>query len=274
MVPTLPSNPTPADIAPLLVCLGDAHRRMNEVFASRSDEWLLAPSALPEWSRLTIACHLRYVAEAMLRVTDAARLGTVALMYPGGRDADRPLSLVPRRGETPAHVVESLRATAAELESRWSNLPLSMWTDEFTEVDHGTLLFSRWLALRLTEVEIHSTDVGVHAGPDCLQWSESFVRLLLPLRVAWLLRARERSDADLSSGGCWVLGAGAHRWFVRSDVGSRVVSVGVEGPFSDAVVLTADDRTLLALLLGRDGDYVAGVLGPQAKLFKSAFPGP
>jgi hypothetical protein len=47
---------------------------------------LLTPSELPEWSRLTIACHLRYGANALARVTDAVLAGRPASYYPGGRD--------------------------------------------------------------------------------------------------------------------------------------------------------------------------------------------
>ena len=69
---------------------------------------LLAPSALPEWSRLTIACHLRYGAEALARMTHDALAGRTTAYYPGGRDEQRPGTLVPRRGEAPVDVVQSL----------------------------------------------------------------------------------------------------------------------------------------------------------------------
>jgi Mycothiol maleylpyruvate isomerase N-terminal domain len=270
----VPMDPAPPDIEPMLAALRSAHQRVSQLFARRSDDWLLAPSALPEWSRLTIACHLRYVAEAMLRVTDAAERGEVARMYPNGRNLDRPPSLAPRQSEAVADVVESLRATSEALEARWFGLPNDMWTQEFTEADHGTLLFSRWLALRLTEVEVHGTDVGAHDGPDCNQWSASFVGLLLPLRIAWLTRARERPDADVSVGGIWTLESTTQQWRVSSSVGSRVVNFEADESLDSGTVLRGEDRILLALLLGRDTAHVTDIVGPGVAQFKAAFPGP
>jgi hypothetical protein len=53
-------------------------RRTGEVVAALDavdESALLGPSALPGWSRLTIACHLRYGAQAHVRVTGAALRG-------------------------------------------------------------------------------------------------------------------------------------------------------------------------------------------------------
>jgi hypothetical protein len=44
-------------------------RRHLAVFEERD---ILAPSLLPGWTRLAIACHLRYGAEALIRITDDA----------------------------------------------------------------------------------------------------------------------------------------------------------------------------------------------------------
>jgi hypothetical protein len=278
---TLRPDPTVEHVPGLLQALTTSHRRMNEVFHGRSDSWWHAPSALPDWSRLTIACHLRYVAEAMIRITEVAVQRQVAPMYPGGRDIDRPGSLQPREGETPSSIVESVRRTSNALEQIWAGVPSDMWEYEFTEADHGTLLFSRWLALRLTEVEVHCTDVGAHIGPDSQQWSASFVSAVLPLRVAWLTRARERPDANLCIGGTWTLQSPNQQWRVTSSIGSRVVEVNThqsdhtgEQSKDSGTVLRGDNRTLLALLLGRDNVSIVNQIGPGVSNFKAAFPGP
>lgn len=47
---------------------------------------------------VTVLAHLRYVAEAMNRMTEAALSGRREDMYPGGRENDRPATLLLREG--------------------------------------------------------------------------------------------------------------------------------------------------------------------------------
>jgi hypothetical protein len=79
------------------------------------DRALGSPSQLRGWSRLTIACHLRYGAAALLRMTQNAIAGTPVPYYPDGRDRQRPQTLHPRPGESGAEVVASLARSTDEL---------------------------------------------------------------------------------------------------------------------------------------------------------------
>jgi len=144
---------------------------------------LRAPSSLPGWSRLTIACHLRYGAEAFGRMTAAALEDRPAAYYPGGRDARRPGTLEPAPGEAADDVVRSLDEHSAELDRLWSRMAPEAWDGVVREPeaqhDLGPLPLARLPLLRLTEVEVHGSDLDV--GLD--DWRDEFVEVALPFRL-------------------------------------------------------------------------------------------
>jgi uncharacterized protein (TIGR03083 family) len=163
-------------------------RQLVDTLAALEEREILALSLLPGWTRLTIACHLRYGAEALVRMTDDALAGRPTSFYPGGRAAQRPRTLLPRPGETSTAVTASLRDVSAALSERWRRVP--DWTAVVREPegmeDLGTVSVE-WLALlRLTEVEVHGSDLGLGLPA----WGEVFVREALPMRLAWLARRR------------------------------------------------------------------------------------
>jgi maleylpyruvate isomerase len=169
--------------------VAEVRRRTDEVVAALDglgDDGLRSPSALPGWSRLTIACHLRYGADAFGRMTAAAREGRPAAYYPGGREATRPATLEPSPGESPADVVASLAAHSAALDGAWQGMSAGEWDAVVREPDDrpdlGPLPVARLPLLRLTEVEVHGSDLDL--GLD--DWSDAFVRAALPFRLDWL----------------------------------------------------------------------------------------
>lgn len=237
---------------------------------------LRSPSLLPGWDRLTIACHLRYGAEALTSMTQATLAGEPASYYPGGRARQRPVTLRPRPGEDPVAVVGSLSQVSDQLAETWRPLAATDWRREVREPDDnrdlGPLELARLPLLRLTEVEVHGTDLDLGL-PD---WSGVFVRTALAFRVQWLntRRANHRAfDEDLA--GSWVLAAvdgPSHEVIVD---GEAVETQVVDHDDADAVI-RGSSRDLLALLLGRptlepltfegDPDFAAA--------FTRAFPGP
>src|ERR1700730_17188026 len=104
-----------------------------EAMNGLDDQALLSPSVLPGWSRLTIACHLRYGAEALCRMTEAAISGEPAAYYPEGRDRQRPGTLVPRPGESNRAVVASLAQRSDQLTRSWSSSDEVLWDLEVVE---------------------------------------------------------------------------------------------------------------------------------------------
>lgn len=95
-------------------------RSIAESLRGLRDEELHQPSQLPEWSRLTVACHLRFGAEALTRMTRAALQGLPVAYYLEGREVQRPHTLVPLPGESPHEVVESLTLLSERLNQEWS----------------------------------------------------------------------------------------------------------------------------------------------------------
>jgi len=238
---------------------------------------LLAPSQLPEWSRLTIACHLRYGAEAMARMTRATVSGLPVAYYPAGRERQRPLTLVPRPGERPPAVVTSLEDRGEELDRVWSLLDDAAWGFEVTEpgpnADLGPLQLARLPLLRLTEVEVHGTDLGL--GLD--DWGELFVREALPMRLDRLNTRRSNHPAfGTRPEGTWLLTASDGPTYLVGVQAGRVDSRPADPATTATSRLEATSRDLLALLLGRPLRGTLRLSGDTAfgEAFPLAFPGP
>ena len=238
---------------------------------------LLAPSELPEWSRLTIACHLRFGAEALRRMTVAAVAAEEASYYPHGRDQQRPTTLVPRPAERAVDVVESLARESAELQIAWRALEASQWALVLREPrgssDLGPLALNRLPRLRLTEVEVHGSDLGV--GLD--DWSDTFVNTALPFRLEWLnTRRTNNREVDGDVEGSWLLRARDGPTYFVSVENGHVESHPASSGSAARAVIEASSRDLLALLLGRRARAPLTVSGDEdfARAFTRAFPGP
>ena len=241
------------------------------------DDGLRAPSALPGWSRLTIACHLRYGAEAFWRMTAAALEDRPAAFYPGGREAQRPGTLEPSAGEAPGDVVASLAERSAALDQLWTGMAPEAWAGEVREPDGqrdlGPLPLASLPLLRLTEIEVHGSDLDL----DLDDWSGVFVGAALPFRLDWLNRRRtNHRRVDDAVTGSWLLTApDGPTWRVAVEDGAVTSQPAAPDTPADAVV-EAPARDLLALLMGRPfrteprycGDVELG------RAFSRAFPGP
>ena len=249
-------------------------RRTDEIVTALRavpDDELHAPSLLPGWSRLTIACHLRYGARALTWMTDAALAGEPASYYPEGRATERPGTLLPEPGESPGEVVAGLAEAADRLQRRWEARTAEQWHLDVDEPpdnpDLGTLSLGTFAALRLTEVEVHGTDLGLGLA----DWDPWFVQHGLTFRMARLGRLRIL-DAPRQA---WLLRA-EHPMFglrIVAEAGTVHAEVDTEARQGDQVIRLASDRDRLALLLGRP------LLEPSpdaeaVEEFRSAVPGP
>ena len=119
-------------------------------------------------------------------MTRSALRSVPVAYYPEGREVQRPLTLVPHPGESAQDVVESLTLLSDGLDKEWSALDLAAWDLEVVEPkdnpDLGPIRLGRLPLLRLTEVEVHGTDLGLNLG----DWSELFIGTVLPMRLEWL----------------------------------------------------------------------------------------
>lgn len=237
------------------------------------------PSRLRGWSRLTIVCHLRYGATALLRMTNDALAGRETAYYPDGRARQRPATLAPGPGETAGDVLDSWAEAAARLDDSWATLDRSAWRTMVSEPpdnpDLGPLPVAGLALARLTEVDVHGMDLDI-GFPD---WSATLVDVALPARLARLPARRVNHRAvDRSVRGSWLLTSGdGFRWVVTVTGDDEVTSdpAGNGAPPPRATI-AGTRRDLLALLLGRplrhplriDGDAEFGAA------FERAFPGP
>src|SRR5436190_10787861 len=115
-----------------------ATERLLAAVESASETELLEPSALPGWSRLTIVAHVRYVAAASRRLTEAALAGRSGAMYPGGR-GHRPATLVPEPDESIGRLVASLRTESMTLHDHWRVLTDRQWETVVDEPELGSI---------------------------------------------------------------------------------------------------------------------------------------
>jgi maleylpyruvate isomerase len=238
---------------------------------------LAAPSVLPGWSRLTIACHLRYGAEALARMTSCALEGTRASFYPEGRAVQRTRTLEPGAGEEPGDVVRSLWQTGDALQRTWHGLSEPQWRTVVEEPDDnpdlGTVELAWLPLLRLTELEVHGGDLNLGLG----DWSELFVQVALPTRLDWLNSRRSNHGAfapDLE--GSWLLVATDGPTYRVTVRGSSVESRRADERTRARATIVASSRDLLALLLGRPRAEPLRLSGDLAFAgrFDDAFPGP
>lgn len=252
-------------------------REVVAALAHLDDDELLAPSKLPHWSRLTIACHLRYGANAFRRMTEGGVTGIPIAYYPNGRDRERPATLEPAPNESPQDVVASLRTESEALRAAWASLSDDDWNlvvfEPEDNPDLGPQKVGSLPLLRATEVEVHGTDLGLGLS----HWSEVFVEAALPFRLEWLNRRRtNHRSVDPHVQGSWLLDATDGPTYVVSVDGERVSSRPYTADAPVDATITGTSRDLLALLLGREAASPVQYGGDVAlaEQFDRAFPGP
>ena len=277
-MPATSADLPPETVSQLLTALDRTTDDLSASLARAAGPELTAPSLLDGWSRAHVVAHLTNVADALVRMTHDALADRPTTMYPHGRaDRDAQIDAVAALSWDELHT-KFVQATAT-LMHIWHAVPWERWGKPFTETELGTAQFGRLVGLRLTEVEVHHSDLAVGFGPR--DWSRELTQTCLPLRLASLERYRRRPDADQTIDGTWLLVCDDldRRWRVRADH-TDVAIVDIEHPSGDDdgadVVLRGTATDLTALLLGRQDPAMLAVSGDteRAAAFKRAFPGP
>lgn len=210
-------------------------------------------------------------------MTVDALAGRETAYYPNGRARQRPATLVPAPGERPTEILDDWQTAAADLDSLWSTLEDTQWRIELVEPagnpDLGTVPLGRLTLARLTEIDVHGTDLGI----DVPDWSPTLVEVALPTRLAWLATRRANHKAfDRSIRGSWILHAtDGPRWLVAVDDHRVEARPAAEGDAADGTI-QGTSRDLLALFLGRPRHEPLRFGGDAsfARSFARAFPGP
>jgi hypothetical protein len=206
-----------------------------------------------------------------------ALAGKLTSYYPEGRAQVRPGTLTPGQGESPSDVVESFVHQSMELQHIWASLPDSAWNVMVHEPeenpDLGSLSLMRLPLTRLTEVEVHGSDLALGLS----EWSELFVELALPFRLEWLnVRRTNHREVDDQLWGSWLLAATDGPTYLIT-VTSEMVRSSLADPTDPALaVVEGSSRDILALLLGRPSSKPMRITGDRAFAisFNKAFPGP
>ncbi len=218
---------------------------VHRALAGLSPEQLEEPSALEGWSRLALLCHLRYGAQATRQMTIAGLSGRAAAFYPAGREQQRPGTLRPGREETTRDVIDSFARETDLLQEVWQRVALADWSLPVFELGETaselSMDLTRLALLRLTEVEVHGTDLNAGLGP----WSTVFGPAVIAL-AASLIET-------------WPGGAGV--WLLRPhQAAEQTVVVNADGSVegrpvraSDVpdVVVTGPPNSMVAVLFGR-----------------------
>lgn len=253
------------------------HREINRRLSNVDERELRSPSLLPGWDRLTIVCHLRFGAVATARMTEDAVAGRSTSFYPDGRAVQRQATLEPDRGESHADVVRSLADQSTRLDELWRTLDDRLWRLPVEEPeenpDLGRIDVWTLAILRLTEVEVHGSDLDLDLSP----WSTTFVSAALPMRLGWLptRRANHRSPDRLVAGSWNLVSTDGPSFLVRAR-GKRVaVDQAEPGADADASII-GTSRELLSFILGRTALDDLETRGDQdlAASFLAAFPPP
>lgn len=228
----------------IIEMLGHRSAMVAQALVGLDRSALAAGTELPGWTRLTVACHLRYGAQAVRQIVEATLEGRPSAYYPAGRELQRPTTLAPALGEPAVHVAASLRDEDDHLLSVLGGLAADAWDTPVIEHDDnpdlGDLSILGLVRLRLTEVVVHGTDLGMGLPA----WQPDFGRAVLTQRLARRPRpaagARWSVTIDATDAGAWTVTAVDGQLEVaRSDAG--------------AARLRGTANAHVAALLGRSG---------------------
>jgi maleylpyruvate isomerase len=139
-----------------------------------------------------VLAHLVGNAQAFVHVIEAAELGEVAAMYPGGAEGRR-ADIDARATQSADALVMHVRRSIWALEGAWASCTAQGWrgrarafVGEFPVAD---VPFRRW-----REVQVHHTDLGWGLEPE--QWDPDYVRRdLVTFESMWLQRNPERGGS-------------------------------------------------------------------------------
>ncbi|CAO5193422.1 maleylpyruvate isomerase [Frankia sp. AiPs1] len=211
----------------LLAGVTAAHGRLADVLAGVDDDTLRRPSELPGWSVAHLLTHIARNAEAHLGMVQAASVGEVRDMYPGGQ-AQRDGDIEAGRDVPAATARAAITDAMARLEQAWDAVPVDVWRTGLGRViAYGPTSLADLVFLRWREAEIHLVDLGLadHDGPRWADLDAAYV----DVEWAWTVRGlSERVPPEYT-----VLLAPGDRPSTAAGRGDRLVVVDV--PALDAL---------------------------------------
>lgn len=220
-------------------------------------------------------CHLRYGAEASRSMTEETMAARPTSFYPEGRSQQRPRTLEPRPGENAGDILRSLTEACASLDRTWDELDDDAWTMTVVEpadnVDLGPISLWSLALFRLTEVEVHGSDLDIGLA----DWSDTFVAAALPTRLKMLeTRRSNHGTVDESVSGTWAFNIDGRTSYTIAAVGSDVTVA--HGDAHADTTFAGTGHQILGFLLGRTALDELEVRGNHelAARWRTAFPPP
>jgi maleylpyruvate isomerase len=162
-----------------------AHSAVITALQGLTDDHVTMSSRLPGWTIGHVATHIARNAEGQQRMLDAAKLGEVGQMYPGGRE-QRTNDIEAGAQRSAGAIATDVAASAAQLELTWATMSEAAWAGQGVwivgEVTMRDLPFIRW-----REVAVHHADLGI--GYSWSDWDDDYVRLeLARMTMLWASR--------------------------------------------------------------------------------------
>ncbi|GAA1673337.1 hypothetical protein GCM10009830_19540 [Glycomyces endophyticus] len=160
----------------LLGALREATDRLAAAIARLAEDEVRGPSLLPGWTRGHLITHVARNADALRNLLTWARTGVVTPAYAGPEEREAEIQAGAAR--TGPALRDDVRESADVFAAEAASLPAAAWDAEVSVLD-GPLFPARLLLpRRLTEVELHHTDLGVGYRSD--DWTPEFTGLDLP----------------------------------------------------------------------------------------------
>jgi maleylpyruvate isomerase len=141
-----------------------ATEQLGIAVAALHDTHFASPSLLPGWTKAHVIAHLARNADALVNLLTWARTGIEHPMYTSRADRDADIEESSRR--LPQVLREDLSAACARLESAAERMTDSDWRSHVAHRTGGTLPAVAIPSVRLFEVWLHLTDLGVGIGLD------------------------------------------------------------------------------------------------------------
>ncbi|WP_406367861.1 maleylpyruvate isomerase family mycothiol-dependent enzyme [Streptomyces sp. NBC_01546] len=213
--------PTPETFA----LIADAGNRLLRDLDRLTDADAAAPSRLDGWSRAHVLSHLSAQVDALERLLHWARTGTETSQYADRSARDTEIEDGSR--QPAAALVERVRGSADRFLTTVRELPDPAWQAVVRPFTGELCTPGRILVIRLRELEVHHTDLGLGYGFGDIP--RPAVDVLLDDVSGYLAAADGTPPCTL-----------------RDDTGARVTAFGSGGP-----VVTGPRGALLAWLTGR-----------------------
>jgi maleylpyruvate isomerase len=171
--------PAPEDL-PRVV---ESHARLLSRLDGLTNPDVARASRLPGWTVGHLLTHLARNADGVRGLFEAAALGEVGDMYPGGKEQRE--QDIEAGAKRPAKTLRAdLSDAIAALEGAWDEAGDEVWSNGSGRTTLGPASIAEILYRRWREVEVHHVDLGL--GYEPADWPSGFVERELPRALAKL----------------------------------------------------------------------------------------